>query len=163
LNHSDNRTISNAISGFGNLVKNGSNTLTLSGSSSYTGSTTVNGGVLQVTTVANAGVNSNIGQGAGATSDLTLNNGATFRFIGSGSQSTNRAFTISTAGGTIDSSPSVGAVALTMNGTGTMAFSDVGPRTLTMAGTELTPLLIGTNVMNINITDQDGTSGRRRW
>ncbi|MBQ0929782.1 autotransporter-associated beta strand repeat-containing protein [Ideonella alba] len=41
-------TVSNAISGTGSLVKNNSNTITLAGSNSYTGTTTISAGTLQV-------------------------------------------------------------------------------------------------------------------
>jgi autotransporter-associated beta strand protein len=159
INRSDNFTLGNVISGGGIVRKIGSNTLTLSGSSSYTGQTIVDAGTLQVTALANAGVNSNIGAGTGGPSDLVLN-GSTFKFVGNANQTSNRNFTMSNAGATIDASPTVGAVALTLNGTGAIAFPDAGPRTLVMTGTELTPLLIGTNAMNLVITDQDGATGQ---
>ncbi|ECM8418655.1 AIDA autotransporter, partial [Salmonella enterica subsp. enterica serovar Kentucky] len=41
----------NAISGSGNVVKSGADTLTLSGSNTYTGGTTINDGTLVATSV----------------------------------------------------------------------------------------------------------------
>ncbi|MGJ5078309.1 autotransporter outer membrane beta-barrel domain-containing protein [Bradyrhizobium sp. HKCCYLS3013] len=49
FNHSDNYTFGGTISGSGTLEQNGSGTLVLSGDSSYTGPTFVNGGILDVT------------------------------------------------------------------------------------------------------------------
>lgn len=61
-----NTTVSSAISGAGNLIKDGSGTLTLSGTQTYTGETTVNGGILAL-----GGHNVLNGKA------ITLNNGAT--------------------------------------------------------------------------------------
>ncbi|EDI7533417.1 AIDA autotransporter, partial [Salmonella enterica subsp. enterica serovar Mbandaka] len=44
-------TFDNAIGGSGNVVKSGADTLTLSGSNSYTGGTTISGGTLVASTV----------------------------------------------------------------------------------------------------------------
>ena len=60
---------SGAIGGSGGLIKDGSGTLTLSGSNSFTGGTTINGGGLSGGTIANSGANSAFGQG-----NFTLNN-----------------------------------------------------------------------------------------
>ena len=48
-NRSDNLTASYAISGTGAVTKSGAGTLTLSGSNSYSGTTTINAGVLEIT------------------------------------------------------------------------------------------------------------------
>src|SRR4029077_13803731 len=53
--------------GIGNVVKNGSGTVTLAVANTYTGTTTVNGGVLQVS------ANANLGGTPGST--VTLNGG----------------------------------------------------------------------------------------
>lgn len=47
FNRSDSFTYSNIISGSGNLLKNGSGTLSIAGGNVYTGNTTVRGGILQ--------------------------------------------------------------------------------------------------------------------
>ncbi|MDX1932851.1 MAG: autotransporter-associated beta strand repeat-containing protein [Capsulimonadales bacterium] len=57
-------TFAGAIAGIGGIVKNGVGTLTLTGTSTYSGPTTVNAGTLNVT-------------GAAASTDVTVNSGAT--------------------------------------------------------------------------------------
>jgi autotransporter-associated beta strand protein len=85
--------LSTAVSGFiqdggmaggtgGSLVKVGLGTLTLSGTNSYTGATTVNAGTLAVTgSIANSAVTVNSGAtltGTGTLGALTINGGGTF-------------------------------------------------------------------------------------
>jgi fibronectin-binding autotransporter adhesin len=65
-------TYANVISGSGTFNKSGPGTLTLSPIETYTGATTVNGGVLLVT-------NTNGGAGALATPSITVNSGAAFQ------------------------------------------------------------------------------------
>jgi len=90
-------TVSSAISDDGTawkLTKAGSGTLTLGGASSYTGITTLSGGMLSVGSLANAGNSSPIGayatSGAGG---LTLSSG-TFQYTG-GTATTDRGLTVS--------------------------------------------------------------------
>ncbi|MCH8686648.1 autotransporter outer membrane beta-barrel domain-containing protein [Sphingosinicellaceae bacterium A1X5R2] len=124
---------SGAISGTGGLIKNGSGTQmqTLSGvSSSYEGSTTINGGILAVSSLANGGEASSIGASTAVASNLVLN-GGTLRYTGSGG-STDRLFTLGAAAdSTLDAS---GAGAIHFTSTGTMGFAGAGNRTLTLTG-----------------------------
>ena len=81
FNQSTPGTYASVISGSGSVEKTGSDTLTLSGANTYTGSTTINGGSLQLTSVSSSIANSNgliitsgtfnIASGAGA---KTVNN-----------------------------------------------------------------------------------------
>ena len=48
FNRSDSLTVSNAISGTGNLTQAGAGTLILTGNNGYTGTTTINAGTLQI-------------------------------------------------------------------------------------------------------------------
>jgi fibronectin-binding autotransporter adhesin len=121
-------TFSGVISGLGSIVKIGTGTQTLSGSSSYTGITTIAGGTLSVSTLANGGTNSGIGASAGDAANLVLN-GGTLRYTGA-VQSTNRDFTIDTEGGAFDAS---GSGALTLTGSATLAGTDTA-RTVTLTG-----------------------------
>ncbi|SOD51569.1 autotransporter-associated beta strand repeat-containing protein [Pseudoxanthomonas wuyuanensis] len=134
-----------AIGGTGNLVKNGNGLQALSGcNSSYSGTTTINAGVLQVNCLGNGGVNSSIGASSSAPANLTLN-GGTLRYAGTGG-STDRQFTLGTNGGTIDAS-----------GTGAINFSSTAA--VTLAGTNTARMLTltgpnaGTNIFSAQLDD----------
>jgi autotransporter-associated beta strand protein len=78
---SGNRTIAADMSGTGSLTKNGTGALTLSGSNSYNGTTTVNAGSLLVTgSTASSAITINSGAtlgGSGTVGALVINSGAT--------------------------------------------------------------------------------------
>src|SRR5262249_45756 len=99
------------------VTKSGTGTWTLSGTSSYTGITTISAGVLAVGSLADGGQARSIGQSTNVAGNLVLVIGATLRYVGNGS-TTNRLFTVngtSTGGiATIDASGS-GAVSFTNN------------------------------------------------
>jgi fibronectin-binding autotransporter adhesin len=129
------------------IVKAGSATLTLTGTNTYTGPTTVSGGILSVPTLANGGSASSIGASTNNAGNLVLA-GGTLLYTGSGA-STDRLFTLDVAGGTIAAS---GSGPLNWTNTGTIAFSGTAtpgvPRTLTLTGTNT-----GLNTMGITIAD----------
>lgn len=91
-----NSTYSGSLSGVGKLVKNGSGTMTLSGTSSHTGGTIVNSGTLlllanqtwtggtQVETGAVLAFNSNSTSSAGLSGTVNLANGATVTTLAAG-------------------------------------------------------------------------------
>lgn len=121
--------IQNGAAGGLGITKSGTGTLTLSGSNTYTRPTTITGGVLEVTVLANGGSASSIGAASTSAGNLVIN-GGTLRYTGSG-DTTNRLFSIGNQGGTIDASGS-GAVAFL--GTGNISASGTGNRTLTLTG-----------------------------
>jgi fibronectin-binding autotransporter adhesin len=159
INRSDALTIANGISGSGSFTQAGSGTTTLTGESSYSGSTTINAGVLSVAVLANGGSNSNLGASTNAATSLVLN-GGTLRYTGA-DVSTDRLFSVGTNGGTLDAS---GTGAVNFTNTGSMDFnSQSGIRTLTLTGTNT-----GDNTLAAVIGDNGGAtaltkSGMGTW
>ena len=130
-----NMVVNSAISGGGALQKTGLGTLTLNGANSYGGITTVSGGILAVSSLADGGVASSVGTSSNAASSLLLKNGTTLQYVGSGSAS-NRSFTIAgtanNQGASIDAS---GTGALNLTSTSSIAYGTTNQsRTLTLTG-----------------------------
>ncbi|HEY9249434.1 MAG TPA: autotransporter-associated beta strand repeat-containing protein [Rariglobus sp.] len=141
------------------LVKSGTSTLTLTKTSSnYTGSTTINGGTLSVSTLANGGSNSNIGASAG-TADKLILNGGTLKYTGA-AVSTDRLFSLQ-SGSSIESS---GTGAVNFTNAGSMGFNGgTAAKTLTLTGTNT-----GNNTLAAVIGDNTGAtaltkSGTGKW
>ena len=114
-------TIASSIAGTGGVFKTDLGTLTLTGANSYTGGTSVNGGVLQV-----AGDGALGAAGGGVTLD-----GGTLRL--GGALTSARGFTIGTDGGTLDTGANTATLSGTLGGAG--AFTKIGSGTLTYSGT----------------------------
>ncbi|MBC7783337.1 MAG: autotransporter-associated beta strand repeat-containing protein, partial [Burkholderiales bacterium] len=145
-------TISNATAfRFGPLVKTGSGTLTLSNAgNTYGGATIIRAGTLSVSTLADGGVASNIGNSAAAAPALVLD-GGTLRYTG-GLVSSNRAFTLTPNGGTLDAS---GSDALTLSSTFAGIASGTGNRTLTLRGSNTNNNTLAAMMIN----PSSGTTG----
>jgi autotransporter-associated beta strand protein len=120
----------NLIGGSGGLTKNGSTLLTLAGGvNTYSGPTTVNGGILSVGTLANGGSASDLGAANNTAASLVLN-GGTLQYTGGGATS-DHLFTLGTAGGTLDDE---GGGQLWLNNPGAVVMSGTGARILTLTG-----------------------------
>jgi fibronectin-binding autotransporter adhesin len=127
---------SGSITGSSGLSKQGSNNLTIVNTSgnTYTGITTISGGTLNVTNLANGGTASAIGSASASPTNLVLSGGA---LVYSGpSTSVNRGYTAQNTNGTVDISVSSN---LTLTGSVTPmlgdGFTKAGPAQLTYANT----------------------------
>ncbi len=129
--------LDNNGAGVTSLTKTGSGLWRLSNdNSTYTGVTTISGGVLSVDQLADGGLASSIGASSSAAANLVIGNGSTLRYTGAG-DTTNRQFTLATGVTFIESS-----------GTGALQFTNTGAVTLTGTNTARTIALGGTNTAN---------------
>ncbi len=151
----------------------------LTGDNTYTGVTTLTSGILRVFKLADGGTSSGIGASSSAAGNLVFN-GGTLMYTGSDgttlqlgqtpSVSTNRLFTITANGGTIDSSGNFGNsvlaaaqnnAALVFGNSGAVVVSGTGDRTLTLQGNStgdnlLNPLLANPGTGTLGITKTGG-------
>jgi fibronectin-binding autotransporter adhesin len=113
------------------LTKSNTSTWTLTNAANtYTGTTTISGGTLQVPTITNGSSSSSIGASSNAAANLVLN-GGTLRYTG-GAVSTDRLFSLQ-ASSTIDAS---GTGAVNFTNSGSMGFNGgTTAKTLTLTGT----------------------------
>lgn len=151
----------------GSITKTGANRQDFNGLNTYTGTTTISGGTLRIWRLANNGSASGIGMGAAAPSaaDLVINGGilefvaldpSTIANSGFTSFSTDRQFTVGTAGATINnSSTSPLATYSFTNGTGSVAMSGAGARTLTLGGANTG----GTTGLSAGLNSNDNVFG----
>jgi autotransporter-associated beta strand protein len=137
-------TLNNSLSdwtgaGGATLVKQGAGTAFLTSTSSYSGITILEGGILNVSNFSDYGVNGGLGNRSadGGGNVGILFRGGTLQYTGSTAQSTNRAIRLSTTGGggTIDASGSIPSATLSFTATSSPDFFEApGNRTLTLTG-----------------------------
>ena len=118
------------IGGLGGITKTNSGTLTILTTNSYTGVTTINGGVLEIAQLANGGFASGIGSAVSDAANLVISNG-TFRYSGP-TVGVDRGATLASAASAIDVSVNgdltlsgtlTGGGGLTKSGNGTLIVS----------------------------------------
>ena len=152
-------TITTALQGGAGLTKNGAATLSLTGSNSYSGVTTLAAGVLNAASFSDFGIDSSLGNRAadsGPGNVGLLFRGGTLQYTGATAQSTNRGIRLSTTGGggTIDASGSDPAATLSFTATTSPDFfENPGSRTLTLTGSNP-----GDNTFAIAIGDAGGST-----
>jgi autotransporter-associated beta strand protein len=150
-------TISGVIqngTGLLNLIKDDSSTWVLSGTNTYTGTTSIRNGVLSVNTVSNVGANGALGAPVLANATVSLGNSTntgTLRFTGTTANSTDRA--VSLAGST-----GGGAIEVTSSGnltfTGGLSAAAAGTKNITLNATST-----GQGFYNGTISNGSGTVG----
>jgi autotransporter-associated beta strand protein len=124
-------TFSGVVSGTGNLTKTGAGNLTLSGANTYSGATTISGGILNISADSNLGT----APGAVTANKLTLDNG-TLQTTATMTLNSNRGVTLGASGGTLDVNPittlTYGGI---IAGSGSLTKADTGTLLLSGANT----------------------------
>ena len=125
------------IGGTGSIIKSGSGKLSLMTENSYKGKTIVNGGTLEITSMAEAGVNSSVGANESVSpSELVLNNSTLSYFDGKMSL-TNKGLTLAGNSDTIEIKRSSATLIVegVIAGTGNLVKSGPGTFTIKSANT----------------------------
>ena len=149
-----------SIEGIGSVTKNGTGKLTLSTTNKYTGITTVNGGTLEIATLANGGVASTIGAATNAPANIVLNGGK-LSYTG-GATSIDRGFTLGQNDGTLSITSSTGVLATTgkITGVGSLIKDGVGRLSLASASdyTGGTIIKAGSIALTTDVANTSGLS-----
>lgn len=147
-----------SIEGIGGITKTGTGKLTLATSNKYTGKTILNGGTVEVFTLANSGVASPLGAASNAVDNIQLN-GAKLSIIGA-SSATNHGMTLGQNDGTISIASST--TVLTSNGkitgTGKLIKEGLGRLAFSGANDYKGGTLVKSGYVMLT-TDQANTSG----
>ncbi len=138
FNRSDSLTVSNAISGTGNMTQAGAGTLVLTGNNAYNGTTTINAGTLQIGA---GGTSGNLS----ISSSITNNGTLAFNRSGTITQGTNFANSISGTGN------------LTQAGSGTLVLggtnSYTGLTTISAGNLSISTVAAVANTSGINLAN----------
>lgn len=156
LNREDNVTISNLITGTGNVTGSAlDRTATLNGANTYIGVTTITEGRLGAPVLADGELESSIGQSTADPANLVFNGGSLI-YSGAVAASTNRDFTLGINGGG-PSAADVGSIAYTSTNPITLAGA-VPDTTASVSTTpSITALITGTRYQIVTVGDTDFT------
>lgn len=148
--------IGNTSGGANTLTKSGSGTLIIQNANTYTGKTTVNGGVLEVAQLANGTVASPIGASVSDPSTLLITN-ATLRYTGS-SVSIDRAATLDGSAGieVVDSSATL-TISGSLTGGGSLVKSGTGSLTLSGGNSYTNVTILNAGKLTLNNVTAAGT------
>ena len=147
------------IAGATGLTKQNTNTLTVRiTTNAYTGVTTLSGGTVSVSALANGGSPSAIGAADTNAANLVLD-GGTLKYTG-GSQSIDREFTVTANGGEIDAAQgsSTTYLRLTPSVVRPLAMSGTGNRTFTIGGTGGGTSSTSRNFLGLSVGDPSSGS-----
>ncbi|GAB5559230.1 MAG: autotransporter-associated beta strand repeat-containing protein [Synoicihabitans sp.] len=149
LNQSTHTTYDGVITGpGGSLTKQGAGTLTLSSASTYTGGTTVNGGLINFASADNFG-----------TAAITLDGGGLKWASGNTFDISNRLNPLGAAGGTFDTnSNNVNLATTAISGTGSLTKQGAGTLTLSGANTYTGGTTVNGGLINFASADNFGTA-----
>jgi autotransporter-associated beta strand protein len=151
-------TLTGLISGSGNLTYSGPGTVVLAGNNTYTGGTSIHGGTLEVSSIAD-GTASHLGtEGYIAFGG----NGGTFRYAGTGAQTSTRTlwFNIANASAAIDVSSATGALTLSSGaGTRDQNFTKLGAGRLNLGGAISGNATVTVNGGILNMTASNSYTG----
>jgi autotransporter-associated beta strand protein len=124
------------------VSKSEAGSVILNGNKSYGGITTISRGILSVTSLANGGSPSSIGNSSNAASNLLIggsssSNPSTLQYVGTSAASTDRLFTAvqGPSGSSLANSAADPAHTLTFSNTGSIVMSGTGTRTIGLGGT----------------------------
>jgi fibronectin-binding autotransporter adhesin len=107
------------------ITKAGAGTLVLTGANTFSGTTSITGGVLSVNSLANGGLASTLGASSASPTSLLFSGNGILRYTGSTAATTDRLFSVGITGGRIESS---GTGTLSFSSNGSIAQPDVAPR-----------------------------------
>ncbi len=138
----------------GSLTKDGAGTLTLSGANTFTGATTISGGILSISTDKNLGT----APGSVTANDLTLN-GGTLQTTVNMTLNANRGITLGASSGTLDvNSGTTLTYGGIIAGSGSLTKTDSGTLILSGANTYTGATNINAGVLNIQNATALGTA-----
>ena len=145
-NSATNTMLASVITGDGGLVKQGSGILTLGGSNTYTGGTTVNAGLINFNSAGNFG-----------TGAISLNGGGLQWATGTSTDISSRLAPLGAAGGTFDTNSNNVTLASVIAGTGALTKQGLGTLTLTANNTYSGGTVVTGGLINFNAANNFGS------